>query len=304
MVMRFGGLDLNLMVALNALLEECSVTKAADRLNTTQPAMSAALGKLREYFDDELLTRVGRDMVPTAQAECLKRPIAEVLAAIQHAMRTKAGFDPGLSDRVFRIMMSDYMASITMPPLIEVLRRTAPSVQVDIVPSDDSMLTKLERGDIDLTVAPEKFLSPEHPSSVVSEDEYVVVVDKNQDKIGDSISLDQYLEMEHVVVNLSIDRATMFEDWFLEHFGISRKYVVSVPTFSIVPALIVNTKLIATMHRKLAERLSQHFDIRLVAVPDVFPTFREHMQWHRLRDHDPGLAWLREQLTRAAHTPG
>jgi len=300
MVMRFSGLDLNLLVALNALLEERSVTKAADRLNTTQPAMSAALSKLRDYFGDELLTRTGREMVLTAQADCLQRPIAEVLAAIQHAMRTKPAFDPSLSDRVFRIMMSDYMASITLPPLLRVLQEKAPSVQIDLVPSDETMLTKLERGEIDLAISPDKYLSPQHPSSILCEDEYIVVVDRSNSAVKDVITLDQYLEMEHIVVNLANDRTAMFDEWFLEHFDITRKCAVRVPIFSIVPALIVNTRFIATMHRKLALRLARHFDIRLVSAPKEFPTLREHVQWHRLRDHDLGLAWLREQLLHAA----
>ena len=301
MVMRFSGLDLNLLVALNALLEEKSVTRAADRLNTTQPAMSAALSKLREYFADELLTRAGREMVLTAQAECLQRPIAEVLAAVQHAMRTKPGFDPSVSDRVFRIMVSDYVASITLPPLLAVLQTLAPSVQIDLVPSDETMITKLERGEIDLAVAPERYLSNDHPSSILCEDEYVVVVDRNNPEVGDAITLDQYLEMKHVVVNLANDRTPMFDEWFLEHFNITRKHSVCGPIFSIVPALLVDTRLIATMHKKLATRLARHFNIRLVSGPPKdFPTLREHMQWHRLRDHDLGLAWLREQLFRAA----
>lgn len=302
MVMRYGGLDLNLLVALNALLEERSVTKAADRLHTSQPAMSAALGKLREYFGDDLLIRTGREMAPTAQADFLMRPIAEVLSAIQHAMRGKPVFDPTSAERVFRIMMSDYMSSVTLPALLKVLRRQAPLVQVFVVPSDTSMATQLERGEIDLAIVPDRYLNADHPSELITEDSYVVVVDQNNSAVGETITLDQYLSMDHVVVHLSSDRSASFEDWFLEHFNIRRKYVVSVPTFSMVPSLIVNTTMIATMHAKLAHRLVKNYNVRLVKGPESFPILRESMQWHRLRSHDLGLAWFRQQMIDAANS--
>lgn len=304
MVMRFEGLDLNLLVALKALLEERSVSKAAERLHTSQPAMSAALNKLREYFNDDLLIRTGREMVPTAQAEYLLRPIAEVLGAIQQAMKAKPAFYPKDADRVFRITMSDYMASILLPRLLAILRRDAPGIKIEMVPSDQYLQTRLERGEIDLIITPEKYLSEEHPSALLTEDGYVVVVDRNNEMVGAEITLEQYLEMDHVVVNLSTDRTVSFEDWFLEHFNIRRKYVVSVSLFSLVPSLIVNTPFIATMHTLLARQLARNFDIRLVPVPQEFPTMREYLQWHRLRDHDLGLAWLREQLLVVAFEEG
>ena len=300
MVMRFGGLDLNLLVALNALLEERSVTKAADRLHTSQPAMSAALSKLRQHFGDELLIRDGREMVPTAQADFLMRPIAEVLSAIQHAMRAKPFFDPATAERVFRVMMSDYMSSITLPPLLALFRREAPSVQVFVVPSDPTIATQLERGDIDLAIVPDKYLIEGHPSELITEDTYVIVVDKENKAVGDTITLEQYLSMDHVVVNLSGERNASFEDWFLEHFNVSRKYVVSVPTFSMVPALIVGTSMIATMHSMLARHLVDNFNIRLVKAPEGFPLLRESLQWHKLRGHDLGLAWFRQRLIEVA----
>ena len=305
MVMRFSGLDLNLLIALNALLEERSVTRAAQRLNSSQPAMSSALSKLREFFGDELLVRVGRDMVPTAQAEFLQRPIAEVLAAIQNTMRSNPVVDPATESRKFRVMMSDYMASIILPNLIERLRRDAPLIKVDVVPTDESMLTRLERGDIDLGIAPEKYLSPDHPSEFVVEDGYVVVVDRSNTEIGETITLEQYLAADHVVVKFAEDRSASFEDWFLEHVNVNRNYIVSVPLFSMVPSLIANTTMIATMHSMLANRLKQNFPIRIVAVPGSFPKIRETLQWHRLRDHDLGLAWFREEvLTAAQKTAG
>ncbi|MBY0237917.1 MAG: LysR family transcriptional regulator [Burkholderiaceae bacterium] len=297
MVMRFEGLDLNLLVALKALLEERSVSKAAERMHTSQPAMSAALSKLREYFNDELLIRTGREMAPTAQAEYLLRPIAEVLGAIQQAMKAKPAFNPREADRVFRITMSDYMASILLPRLLLLVRQEAPGIRIEVLPSDLLLLTRLERGEIDLAICPEKYLSEAHPSALLTQDDYVVVVDQENPCIAYTITLDQYLDMDHVVVNLSNDRSASFEDWFLEHFNIRRKYAVSVPLFSLVPSLIVNTPLIATMHTLLAKQLARHFRIRLVSVPQEFPALREHMQWHRLRDHDLGLAWLRKQLS-------
>jgi len=300
MVMRFEGLDLNLLVALNALLEERSVTKAAERLHTTQPAMSTALAKLRGYFSDDLLVRSGRGMALTAQAEFMKGPIADVLGVLHQAMNAKPAFEPRSAERVFRIAMSDYIASITLPGLLNILRLEAPSIRIEVIPSDSALLMRLDRGEIDLAIMPEKYVTDEHPSELITEDSYVVVVDKNNPSVGNTITIDQYLEMSHVVVNLSSDRSASFEDWFLEHFDICRKYVASVPLFSMIPCLIVNTPYIATMHTRLAKRLAQNFEIRLIDVPKEFPLLREHMQWHKLKQHDLGLAWLREKLIASA----
>jgi len=296
MVMRYEGLDLNLLLALNALLEEGSVTKAAKRLNATQPAMSGALARLREYFGDELLIRDGREMVPTAQAECLSKPIGDVLAAIQYAVATKPGFDPAKSERLFRVMMSDYIESIVLQPLLKILGRDAPSVQIHVVPADQFMGTKLERGEIDLSISPQKCLAAGHPTALLTEDQYVAVVDGNNREVGDSVTLDQYLKMTHVVVDMSTDRPAVFQDWLLKHLDVHRRYAAIVPTYTPIPSLLIDTPFIGTIPTRLATRMARHFNIRLVKLPPTFPTLQEHLQWHRMRDHDLGLAWLRQQL--------
>jgi DNA-binding transcriptional LysR family regulator len=296
MVMRFGRLDLNLLVALHALLEERSVTRASVRLNMSQPAMSSALAKLREYFADELLVRCGREMVPTAQAAFLVGPVTAVLTAVQHATTTRPTFDPGSAERTFHLMMSDYVASVLLPPLLQILPTEAPNIHIQVEASDASMSTRLERREIDLAIVPDKFIDPEHPAEEIMQDGYVVVVDRGNRTIGDEISLDEYVSAEHVVTNLAGSRQASFEDWFLENFDVSRKATITVPTFSLIPALVSNTNLIGTMHSRLAISLSKHYNIRLVKLPDNFPKIREWAQWHRLSDQDLGLKWLLSKI--------
>lgn len=296
MVMRFNRLDLNLLVAFNALLEERSVSRAAERLNMSQPAMSAALAKLREFFSDDLLVRSGREMIPTAQAAILVKPVTEVLTAISHAMTTRPSFDPATVQREFRLMMSDYIARVAMPELLKILRREAPHVTIEVVASDASMHARIERREIDLAIAPERFLSPDHPYEPVIEDPYVVVVDPANSAIGGAISIEDYVAADHVVANMSGNRQASFEDWFLQNVDIVRKVVITVPMFSLIPSMIVGTDMIATMHASLAASMAHAYDLRTVQVPDDFPKLQEFAQWHRLSSQDLGLIWLRGKL--------
>ncbi len=296
MVMRFERLDLNLLVALHALLEEKSVSKAATRLNTSQPAMSAALAKLREFFEDDLLIRSGREMVPTAQGAFLMGPVTNVLTAVQHAVATKPTFDPATADRVFKVMLSDYTASVLLPSLLKTLRLEAPNIRIEVFASDATMAVKLERREIDLAIIPDKFLSPDHPSEPLLQDGYVVVVDKFNSYIGESISLEQYVKAEHVVANNSGNRQASFEDWFLEHFNVRRKAILTVPMFSLIPEFVVDTEFIGTMHSRLAASMSKFYNIRTVKVPETFPQLCQSAQFHRLSVQDLGLTWLRAKF--------
>ena len=173
--MRLKGLDLNLLVAFDALLDTRSVSRAAERVNLSQPAMSAALGRLRAYFGDTLLTVSGKRMYPTPFAESLLPHVRETLRTVDELLAASVSFDPAHSHRTFRIAASDYIAAAFLAPLFRQLASTAPGVRFEIIlPSEDSF-GQLEEGKLDLVIAPERFAVVGHPTELLLEEEHVVV---------------------------------------------------------------------------------------------------------------------------------
>ena len=174
--MQLSHLDLNLLVALDALLTECSITGAGRRVHLTQSAMSGALGRLREFFGDELLTPVGRKMVRTALGERLTEPVRLILLKIKETINLIPTFDPATSHRMFSLMMSDYVSTVLMPTVLRQSQALAPHVKFEILSNDFSHpMEILERADIDFIIMPSFFLHKSHPSMQLFEDNYVCV---------------------------------------------------------------------------------------------------------------------------------
>src|SRR5690606_33597420 len=162
--MRFNGLDLNLLIALQVLLEERNVTRAARRLNISQPAMSAALARLRAYFQDDILMAQGKQMVPTAQAQALAGPVRRMLGELDQLLTSTALFEPATSQRTFRLVASDYITASVIGPLLRQFARSAPLLRLEIMlPCDEAAQLVIE-GQADLVITPEDFLDPDQPA--------------------------------------------------------------------------------------------------------------------------------------------
>src|SRR6185437_1167108 len=204
--MHFRNLDLNLLVALDILLRERNITVAGKRLHLTQSAMSGALARLREYFGDELLVQVGRRMVPTPLGESLAGPVRNALLNIQETIATKTTFDPAVSKRHFKLMMSDYAATVLMSAALSRIETLAPAVRIDVLSNDvDSPAEELERGAVDFLIMPEQYLLKAHPSARLFEDEYACVgwADNPLLPPSDRLSLENYLALGHVVAQFA-----------------------------------------------------------------------------------------------------
>ena len=173
--MRLKGLDLNLLIAFDILLEERSVTNAAERLHLSQPAASAALSRLREFFQDELLVLHGKRLIPTSYAESLVPEVKRILEQVDNMIAISSDFDPLKSERFFRLMASDYMLNVLVTSVVATLIKKAPGVRMDVRLSEPAMTTKFEQGKIDLMLLPEEYLSPQHPSELLFEERLVIV---------------------------------------------------------------------------------------------------------------------------------
>jgi LysR family transcriptional regulator, nod-box dependent transcriptional activator len=300
----FRNLDLNLLVALDTLLRERNITLAGKRLHLTQSAMSGALSRLREYFGDELLVQVGRRMVPTPLGESLAEPVRNTLLNIQATIATKTVFDPASSKRHFKLMMSDYAATVLMSLALPRIETLAPRIRVDVLSNDvDSPSEELERGSVDFLIMPERYLLKGHPNERLFEDEFVCVAWNANPRIPagtTALSLEAYLGLGHVVVQFGTARGVMFDEWVVEGLGLERRVEVVVMNFTSVFPSVVGSQRIATVHRRHAQFYAQYLPIRLLEVPLQTPRLAEAAQWHRHFDADTAVLWMRGVLHEAA----
>ncbi|MBP6900134.1 MAG: LysR family transcriptional regulator [Burkholderiaceae bacterium] len=297
--MRFNRLDLNLLVALDALLGELSITRAAERLNLSPSATSNALARLREYFDDELLVQVGRRMEPTPRAQSLQEAVRDVLLRVDSTIAIQPEFDPTRSDRVFRIFVSDYTQLVFAPHLLALAHEARCTARFEFLPQVTNPQRSLERGDADLLIIPRGFLSPDHPQETLYSEDFVCVVWSDSALARGELSFERYLAAGHVLMQPPGGTGDSFEAWFVKRYGVTRRVAVTSYGFSALPAMVVGTELIATVHSRLARLLQPAWPIALRTPPLPITAMEQGVQWHKYRTQDPGLLWLRGLLRRA-----
>ena len=299
--MRFKGLDLNLLVALDVLLETRSVSAAARRLNLSQPAMSAALARLRTYFGDELLASDGRRMLPTAYAEALAPGLKAQLRGLDVLLASSTGFDSASADRTFSIVATDYITAVVLAPLMADLETAAPRLRLDIRSPHDDSAEQLAQGGVDLLITPDAFVHPDHPIELLFEERQMLVGWSGNPLFRREITEADVFDCGHVAVSFGGRRTASFADRQLALLGKARRVEATAPTFMAVPWLLRGTRRIAFMHERLARAMAETFPLALSEVPFDFPVMREMAQHHRSRDEDEGLTWLRRRLQAAAN---
>jgi DNA-binding transcriptional LysR family regulator len=295
--MHFKGFDLNLLVALDALLVEKNITRTGERIHLSQSATSGALARLREFFNDELLVQVGsKKMALTPLAEELAQPVREALLQAERILNRIPVFNPKTSTRNFRLMMSDYVAIVLMPRALPRIQDEAPGVTFELLSNAEHPVECLERGEVDLLIMPPQYISKLHPSEELFEDSYVCLAWSGNPDLGDTISLDEYKSVGHVGIRLGQLQMPAFDEWFLERFGFTRRIEVVTMTFDLVPRLVVGTRRLATVPERLARRYVEAFPLRVLPPPIEIPHLKEVAQWHKYRDSDSAIAWLRTLL--------
>lgn len=298
--MRFNGLDLNLLLALQVLLEERNVTRAARRLNISQPAMSAALARLRDYFQDDILIAQGRQMLPTAQALALAEPVRRMLGELDQLLTSTAVFDPATSQRTFRLVASDYITASLVGPLLQRFTVIAPKLRLEIMLPCEEAAQLVMEGQADLIITPEDFMDPEHPAELLCEERQAVVGWKDNPALDGAISAVDFERLGHVAVHVGSNQVPSFADRQLERMGSARRVEVTCGCFTMVPWLLCGTQRLAVMHERLALQMAALFPLAPSPLPFEFPVMREMIQYHKAREADEGLRWLRLQLTRQA----
>jgi LysR family transcriptional regulator, nod-box dependent transcriptional activator len=294
--MRFERLDLNLLVALDALLDERSVSLAADRIFLSQSATSSALGRLREYFCDDLLVVKGRQMVLTARAEQLVEPVRAVLEQIRTTISVSPPFDPATCDRTLRIMASDYVTEVLLSQVFASIAGEAPLMRFEIQPMTEGPVDSLERGFIDLLLTVDFGMTADHPNQILFDDDYVVIGCANNPAMKGPMTKELYLELGHVTCRFGKARVPAFDDWFMRRQKQQRRIEIVAPSFLSIPGLVAGSQRIATIHRRLANRIVDNMPLIVRELPLAMPPIREGAQWHLSNNNDAAIRWFVEKL--------
>jgi LysR family nod box-dependent transcriptional activator len=297
--MRYQNLDLNLLVALDLLLQKRSVSLAAADLHITQSAMSNALARLRDYFGDELLVKVGRRLEPTARAQALAAPVREVLTRVDWTIAAERDFDPRQSDRLFNLLVSDYTLATLAPEILKLGRAVAPHVRFNFLQQGATRERLLDQGDVDLLVIPRDYRLQRHPSEPLLEESFCAICWSAGPHAKRPLTRKIFGDAGHVVV-LTPGGASSLESIFLERIGVSRRIEVTTYSFTSVAPLVVGSDRIATLHRRLAKQAKRGFPVTLLDLPFDLPKMRQSLQWHAHRANDKALTWLRALVRDAA----
>jgi DNA-binding transcriptional LysR family regulator len=289
--------DFNLLKALDALLQERSVTRAAERLSITQPSMSSTLARLRELFADELLIRTGRVMRPTPLAEALGPRVRGIVGEIEDIVVSRTEFDPRQADRSFRILATDYASLVIVQPLMAALAVEAPSVRIHLQPraiTEHAVL--LQRSEIDLAIVPsEQADAAGLPNEKLFTDRFVAATWRDNRDVEDPLTFAQIDRLPYLSYSVGPI------DALLHDLGHPRAPDTLVESFVLGPFLLRGTRQLTFVQERLARRLAATAELRLLDPPFESPSLVETMAWHPRSGNDPAHRWLRGRLRAIAH---
>ncbi|MEA2915387.1 MAG: hypothetical protein QOJ15_7468 [Bradyrhizobium sp.] len=293
------GIDLELLVTLEALLTACNVTHVARRLHLSQPTVSVRLGKLRHLFADPLLTPGARGMRPTTRGLELLAPLREALSGVERMLSAQTPFDPARTELTWRVVASDYAQHAILIPLLAHLRRHAPGVRVAVYAAVPAEIARMaERADIDVAITTAEIAPQSLRSTILFAERYQFVVRKRHPLLGKGpITLAQFCALDHVVVSPEGGGFKGPTDVLLEARRHKRRVVLSVPHFLLASELVRRSDMVAMVPARLLEGRSQGLQLR--DAPIRPPGFEMAMSWHERVHVDAAHAWLRAQVIAA-----
>ena len=277
---KLSSIDLNLLLALEALLHTGSVTAAGRRIGLSQPAMSHALARLRDMLGDPLLVREGRTMRRTALVEQILPRLRELLAEIESTLLGHRRFTPGESARSFRIATNDYCGALLLPALLADVRRSAPRAELEFhAYRGYAPAHELALGELDLAIGVFLHVDPALAKKPLFSDGFACVVRRGNPRVGKTLTLQRYVELDHALIT-SPDYGPGVVDLALAARGLRRRVVARVPHFLVAPALVAKSDLILTLPERVARMASRMHGLRLLAPPLELKPFEVQMVWH------------------------
>jgi DNA-binding transcriptional LysR family regulator len=298
----FDKIDLHLIRVLHTVLTERSVSRAGVRLGMHQPAVSAALKRLRELAGDPLLVRSGAGMVPTDAGLRMIEPSASILRAAEMLFSEARGFEPQTSNITFRVAAADYLDPLFLPRLVSQIKQLAPHSQVEIHPlsADVDYQARLAQGDVDVVIG--NWLKPPgdlHMSQLLA-DEIVCLVANDHPAARRGWTQDSWLECEHVAPTATHPGARGVIDDYLDGLGLSRNVTARCPHFGVIPQMVASSLLVLTTGRQFCERFTDRLPVKILACPVEFPQLLYYQLWHERTHASASARWLRERVKAVA----
>jgi DNA-binding transcriptional LysR family regulator len=294
-----AGIDVNLLVHLDALVGELSVTRAARRVGLSQSAMSRSLAKLRVLLADPLLVRGAGGLGATPRARALTAPLADALRTLDQVVHAAPAFDPRTAARTFTLASSDYADALLVPPLLERLGADAPGVDVAVVPSGREAVARVEGEEADLAVGPRRGGGAGIVWKRLYRETFASIVRVGHPAARRKLTIDEFVAIPQVMVAPGGRPGSLLDD-ALARIGRRRRVAVRVTSFLVAPLIVATSDLIATLPRRLAERAARLVPLRVLVPPVPLEPFDMLMAWHERNRHDPGHAWFRRVVSEVA----
>jgi DNA-binding transcriptional LysR family regulator len=288
--------DLALLIALDALIAERSVTRAAERLGRSQPAMSAQLARLRDVFGDPILVLSGKRMIPTARASALRDPLRRILAELNDLVRSPKSFDPAQSTQLFRVMGTDFLHRLVSLPAMGKIAKSAPNIQTALYLYDPkNAWSALENDALDFLIISDRLTPPEAQTQLLFDEGFVFAQRKGHSRGKTSPDLDEFCELDHVLLSPEGGKFTSPLDDRLAKLKRKRKVAISLPSFLLACPLIAATDFVAVLPERLA--LAMRSEIDVFPLPFKLARFKVVLSWHLRRQLDPAHQWYRQQVS-------
>ena len=290
--MNLNNIDLNLFLVFNAIYNERNLTKAANILCITQPAVSNALKRFRSIVNDPLFIRTPTGMAPTPVAESMITPVQQAIQLLDLSVTSNQVFDPKTADKNFVFNMNDMVEIMLLPSLMSILSDRAPKASLETIQIDRANIEKeLTSGELDFAIDVPHVASPQLKQRVLIKDRYVCVARKDHPLIGSSITLEQYLSMGHIHIS-SRRRGRGFVDIALQKLGISRNIQMRAQHHWALPNLLANTNLLSIMPATMAKSST----LKVVELPFAIEPVEWRLYWHKSADSDPRNIWMRDMI--------
>lgn len=301
-VVNIRDVDLNLLVMLDALLRERSVTRAAEAMAITQPAMSNALKRLRKLIGDPILVRTAGGMQPTVRAEQLQRPVRNALAQMEAAIAPNRAFDPATAERLFTILITDYAASVLMPNVVAVLEAEAPHIALNILSASGDAIDQIERGEADFLVNQFSQLPANFHHQSLWRDRLACLIRRDHPALiatGGALTLATFLAQRHILITQTGIGLSPLDEALADR-GLARQISVLTRHYQLPRVLVAQSDMIAALPARIARYQARHLGLAVLDPPIELPEFEIGIAWGALDHHDPAHRWLRERIVRVA----
>lgn len=294
--MNLRSFDLNLLVVFDAVITDGNLTRAADRIGMSQPAVSNSLARLRDALGDPLFERRGRGMEPTARARELAKPVRQALDLLQAGLSGDDRFDFRTARVTFTVATEDVGEIVILPRLMNWLSQSAPGVRVRIATERASAaIEQVRRGRVDFAFDYIPLEGNELEAQHLLSEPRVVMSRRDHPRVADGLSLETYLSLQHVAFNRSAPGAAIVA-LALKRLGHERDIAMEVPHYLSIPAVLLQTDYVATVPRRVAVALAEHYDLRMVKLPFEVADLPIYMSWNRTNTAVPAHRWFRERV--------